>query len=144
VVGNYAKIVDITGGRLSLVLSTPFCVWPRDFIQNGIAHKRIGVGGCQFQNRSGVVFDTDGTVILCNSMFECSVGRFGVTFHDRASFFEMMNGRVVDRIYKHVGSYPSEKCVRCDFFQECRGGCPLMWTVYNPDKIVHSMKKGGG
>jgi len=143
IAGNYAKMVDITKGRLSLVLSTPFCVWPRDFIQDGIAQKKIGIEGCQFQNRSGVVFDTDGTVVLCNSMFECSVGKYGVDFNDSESFLEMMNGEEVDSIYKHISSYPSEECTDCDFFQECRGGCPIMWTVYNPKEVVHSMKKGG-
>jgi radical SAM protein with 4Fe4S-binding SPASM domain len=143
IAGNYAKMVEITGGKLSLVLSTPFCVWPRDFIQKGIAQKTIGVGGCQFQSRSGVVFDTDGTVVLCNSMFDCPVGKYGVDFNDSASFLAMINGEMVDTIYKHIGSYPAEECAICDFFQECRGGCPIMWTVYNPKQIVHSMKKGG-
>ncbi|MCX6786620.1 MAG: radical SAM protein [Candidatus Kaiserbacteria bacterium] len=143
ITSNYAKMVDITKGRLSFALSTPFCVWPADFIQDGIAHKRIGVGGCQFQKHSGVVFDTDGTVVLCNTMFECPVGKYGVDFNDSLSFLAMINGEKVNSIYRHISSYPSEECIGCDFFQECQGGCPIMWTVYNPNGIVHSIKKGG-
>lgn len=143
IVGNYTKMVGITGGKLSFALSTPLCVWPRDFIQDCLAQKRIGIGGCQFQNRSGIVFDTDGKIILCNSMFDCSVGKYGVDFSDSKSFLAIVNGEKVDRIYRHVSSYPSTECVDCDLFQQCRGGCPIMWTVYNPCGIVHSVKKGG-
>ena len=140
---NYKKMVDVTKGKLSFALNTPLCIWPKDFVQDIIAKNRISTGGCQFQNRSGIVFDTDGKVILCNSMFECPVGKYGVDFHDSKSFLEMLNSEKVNLIYKHISSYPSRKCADCDLYQRCRGGCPIMWTVYNADEVVHPAKMRG-
>jgi radical SAM protein with 4Fe4S-binding SPASM domain len=140
---NYKKMVDITKGKLSFTLNTPLCIWPEDFVKDIIAQRRIGAG-CQFQNRSGVVFDTDGKVILCNSMFECPVGQYGVDFKDSQSFLTLLNSKEVDEIYKHINSYPSKICVDCALFPRCRGGCPIMWTTHNPEEVISSEKKKGG
>lgn len=139
---NYKKMVDITKGQLTFGLNTPLCIWPKDFIQDIIAKKRIGFG-CQFQQRSGVVFDTDGKIILCNSMFDCPVGVYGVDFNNSKTFIALLNSKEVDEVYKHVNSYPSKICIDCDLFPRCHGGCPLMWTIYNPEDVISSLKKGG-
>ena len=139
---NYEKMVDITKGKISFILNTPLCIWPKDFVQDILTKKRINTG-CQFQNRSGVVFDTDGKVLLCNSMFDCPVGKYGDDFNDSNSFLELLNSEKVDHIYKHINSYPSKICVDCELFSKCRGGCPIMWTNHNPDDVIHSVKKGG-
>jgi radical SAM protein with 4Fe4S-binding SPASM domain len=132
---NFDQMIDITKGALSFTLNTPLCIWPADFIQKSIQQKRIGKG-CQFQHRSGIVFDTDGSALLCNSMLNCSVGKYGVDFIDSDSLIELFNSDKVNRIYSYVNSYPSEKCIDCELYQNCRGGCPLMWTVFDPNKIV--------
>jgi len=140
--GNYKKMVDLTKGKLSFGLNTPLCIWPKDFVQDIIVKKRIGTG-CQFKRRSGVVFDTDGKVILCNSMFDCPVGKYGVDFNDTESFLALLNSEKVDNIYKHINSYPSRICIDCELFSNCRGGCPLMWTIHNAEEIISSAKKRG-
>lgn len=141
---DYEKMVEITKGKLSFALNTPLCIWPEFFIQDVIAKKRIGTG-CQFQHRSGVVFDTDGSIFLCNSMSDCHVGRYGIDFIQSESLFSLLNSEKVNAIYNHINSYPSKKCMNCDLFPNCRGGCPLMWTVYKAEDIVHPIKlmKGG-
>jgi radical SAM protein with 4Fe4S-binding SPASM domain len=136
---NYKKMVDITKGKISFTLNTPLCIWPEDFVQDVIAQNRIGTG-CQFQHRSGVVFDTDGTVILCNSMFECPVGKYGVDFTDSKSFLELVNSKKVDDIYRHINSYPSKICIDCELFSRCHGGCPIMWTTHNADEVISKAK----
>jgi radical SAM protein with 4Fe4S-binding SPASM domain len=142
IVSSYERMVDVTKGRISFTLNTPLCIWPDDFVRDILAKNRIGAG-CQFQNRSGVVFDTDGKVILCNSMFECPVGKYGVDFKDGESFLGLLNSENVDTIYNHINSYPSKMCVDCDLFPRCRGGCPIMWTVRNAEEVITSAKKGG-
>ena len=139
---NYEWMVDITKGQLTFGLNTPLCIWPKDFIQDVIARKRIGTG-CQFQQRSGVVFDTDGKVILCNNMFDCPVGKFGVDFNDSKSFIALLNSDKVGNIYKHINSYPAKECIGCELYQHCRGGCPVMWTTHNAREIISQAKKGG-
>jgi len=138
--GNYEKMLEITRNHLSFGLNTPLCIWPKDFVQDVIAKKRIGMG-CQFQCRSGIVFDTDGKVILCNSMFDCPVGQYGVDFDDSKSFLALLNSDKVGNVYKHINSYPSKECIGCDLYPYCRGGCPVMWTVHNAEKVISQAKE---
>jgi len=140
---DYRKMVDVAKGKISFTLNTPFCIWPKDFIQDIIAQKRTGGAGCQFRNRSGIVFDTDGKVILCNSMFECPVGKYGIDFTDGKSFLALLNSKEVDDIYKHINSYPSRICADCDLYPHCRGGCPIMWTVKNAEEVISAAKMRG-
>ncbi len=137
---NYEKMVDVTKGKIFFTLNTPLCIWPKDFIRDVIAKKRIG-NGCQFQHRSGVIFDTDGKVILCNSMFDCPVGKYGVDFDDSKSFLALLNSDKVDEVYKHINSYPSKECIDCDLFPRCHGGCPIMWTTHDAEKVISQAKE---
>lgn len=137
----YEKAIELTRGNVSLELKTPLCIWPRDFVDNLIEQNQIG-SGCQFFHRSGVIFDSDGTVVLCNSMFDCPVGKFGKDFSDGEGLVKLLNTDEVNAVYSHITSYPLRICVDCELYTHCRGGCPIMWTVYNPKEVVHSMKGG--
>jgi radical SAM protein with 4Fe4S-binding SPASM domain len=132
---NYKKMVDITRGKLSFALNSPLCIWPKDFVKDIIEQNRIGIG-CQFRNRLGVVFDPRGKVLLCNNMFDCPVGEYGVDFNDSKTLLALLNSKEVDGFYKHINSYPSKICIDCDLYPRCRGGCPIVWTVYNAEEII--------
>lgn len=143
VAGSYNKLVEITKGKVHFTLNTPLCIWPEAFVRDVLAHNRVG-NGCQFQHRSGVIFDTDGQVLLCNSMLDCPVGKFGVDFNDTKSFLALLNSAKVTKIYTHINSYPSKECIGCSLFSRCRGGCPIMWTTQAAESVISSANKGGG
>ncbi len=136
VLKQHAELDRITNGKIRFITNIPFCVWPRDFVKMLLSKKQIGVGGCQFQGRAGVVFDVDGTVILCNSMFDCSVGKFEKDFSDTEGLTKLLNSEKVNYIYQKINQYPSEKCIDCTMWNFCRGCCPIMWTVYKPTEII--------
>lgn len=140
----YEKAMEITRGNLSFELKTPLCIWPRDFVDKLIERNQIG-SGCQFFYRAGVIFDTDGTVMLCNSMFDCPVGKFGEDFSDKKGLLDLMNSDKVNTIYNHITAYPSNICVDCDLYTRCRGGCPIMWTQHKAEEIISKAtnQKGG-
>ena len=133
---RYAELDRITNGTVRLIPNIPLCAWPRDFIQMLLNKKQIGTGGCQFQRRLGVIFDIDGTVITCNSMFDCSVGKFEKDFVDGESLINLMNSDKVNLLYRNINSYPSEKCIDCEMWSLCRGGCPIMWTIHKPEEVI--------
>lgn len=139
---SYRKMVAITNNRISFSLKTPLCIWPKDFIQNLITQKQLTTV-CQFQQRAGIVFDTCGSVVLCNSMFDCPVGQYGIDFKNGKSLLALLKGKKVDSIYRHVNSYPSKKCIGCSYFNRCRGGCPIMWTVRDPNTFVRPINSKG-
>lgn len=135
----YERATMITSGRLLFDLKMPLCVWPSDFISTLISNSQLN-SGCQFFQRAGVIFDTDGTVILCNSMFDCPVGKFGEDFSDKEELLNLLNGTHVNRIYDHITSYPSKICADCKLYSRCRGGCPIMWTTHNAEDIIAKAK----
>jgi radical SAM protein with 4Fe4S-binding SPASM domain len=136
VLNCYTELDRITKGRIRLIPNIPLCVWPRDFVRMLLIKKQIGVGGCQFQRRSGVVFDVDGTTILCNSMFDCPVGKFGIDFVDSADMVKLLNSDKVNHVYRSINSYPSKRCIECEMWNFCRGGCPIMWTIHKPEDVI--------
>jgi len=140
----YNRAMEITHGNLSFELKTPLCIWPRDFVNRLIEQNQIG-SGCQFFHRAGVIFDTDGTVMLCNSMFDCPVGKFEDDFSDKRGLLELVNSDKVNTIYDHITAYPSKICVDCELYTHCRGGCPIMWTTKNAEEVISKAKnqKGG-
>lgn len=140
----YEKAMEIAHGNLALELKTPLCIWPRSFIDKLIERKQIS-SGCQFFHRAGVIFDTDGTVMLCNSMFDCPVGKFGEDFSDKEELLDLLNSDKVNTVYNHTTAYPSKICVGCELYPRCRGGCPIMWTTRNAEETISKAKnqKGG-
>ena len=138
----YERATEITRGRLSFDLKMPLCIWPPYFVSRLISNSQIS-SGCQFFRHAGVIFDVDGTVILCNSMFDCPVGKFGEDFFDKEGLLKLLNSAQVNRIYNHITSYPSKICVNCKLYSRCRGGCPIMWTTHNPEDIISKAKHLG-
>jgi len=136
ILNHYAEMDRITNGAIRLIPDIPFCAWPRDFVEMLMSKKQIGIGGCQFQRRLGVIFDVDGTVILCNSMFDCPAGKFGVDVVDNQGLIKLMNSDTVNTVYRSINSYPSGKCVGCKMWSTCHGGCPIMWTTRDPEQVI--------
>ena len=141
ITGCYDEMMCLTKNELYFALNTPLCIWPKDFVGKIIERDQIG-SGCEVFHRSGVVFDTDGTVILCNSMFNCPIGKFGEDFSDKEGLLTLLNSDRVNAVYDHVTAYPHELCAECDLYPRCRGGCPIMWTTHNAEEIISRAKIG--
>lgn len=134
-VPEYEEINTLFAGRLTFAIKTPLCIWPRDFIEKLIKRKQLR-STCQFQHRSGIIFDPNGQVSACNSLANFPMGIFNENYDNAESLIKIFNSDRVVEVYNHINSYPSEICVNCPDNSLCRGGCPLMWSVYNPQKCI--------
>lgn len=135
IVNNYKKLCEITNGKISFTMKTPLCLWPKDFIENIIEKNQIS-SICQVQQKSGLIFDTDGKILMCNSLFNYPLGLYGKDFTNKDSLLSLLNSPEVVDYYDKINYYPSKKCIGCSKYAICGGGCPLIWAVYNPeDKI---------
>lgn len=135
IVGAYPELDRITKGRLLLSVKLPLCIWPEGFVEMLVKKNQIRTV-CQLHRRMGLIFDVDGKLALCNSLFEYTVGQFGIDFYDKESLLKLMNSPATIALYDKLTSYPSTKCVGCDKYNVCAGGCPLFWSLYNPDDII--------
>ncbi len=136
----YEKAHDITKGRLVFVMKHPLCIWPRDFIEVIKERKQISTT-CHLQHQSGGIISTDGSLLICNSMFDCPVGRYGRDFFSAESLVSFFSSEKVKEYFRRITAYPSLKCRDCEIFEDCGGGCPLLWTAYSPDEVITGWPK---
>jgi radical SAM protein with 4Fe4S-binding SPASM domain len=139
VVGQYDQLNRITDGHITFQMSLPFCLWPTEFIQMLIERRQI-ISLCHVFSRRGLVFDTAGKLLLCNSLFAYPLGQYGSDFETADSLVDFINQPDITRYHSRITSYPSQRCMSCDWYDFCGGGCPLRWASYNPDELVKEVK----
>jgi len=141
---QYDELNTLFAGKLTFTIKTPLCIWPMDFIEKLIERRQLQTT-CQFQHRSGIIFDPEGQVLGCNRMVDYPLGNIDVDYTDAKSLISLFNSDEVVSCYNYINSYPSELCIGCSQEELCRGGCPLMWTVYNAKETIFgwNKKKGG-
>jgi len=123
--------------KFSFHQNLPFCLWPEEFIEKAKPHMK---SVCQMHEKKGLIVDTNGDLLLCNSLYDYPYGKFGEDYKDFTSLQEYLHSNKVMEIYKQVLRSPSQKCSACDSFKKCAGGCVLQWFSYSFDELM-SMKK---
>lgn len=139
----FDEIERMFSGCVSISLKTPLCAWPRDFIVRILEKKQIRTG-CHVQKRSGIVFNHDGSLAICNSLTDYPIGQFGADVFDGQTMLQLVSSKPVSDAYDRINSYPSEKCSQCEMWSSCGGGCPVSWTALNPDGIIVGWQQAQG
>lgn len=134
-VADYDELHELFEGRISIAVKLPLCIWPRQFIIKLIERSQI-MTTCQLQHRSGLLFDTDGTVISCNSLHDFPLGKVDENFHDTRTLEQHLHSEAVVGFYDKVSAYASPKCVTCSVKVYCGGGCPLFYGVYDAAELI--------
>lgn len=113
----------------------PLCLWPQDFISRARDHLRTI---CQFQQKKGLIFDVDGKLLLCNSLYNFPYGVYGEDFFDSETLKEYLLSEKVITVYKELLKSPSTKCISCEKFSNCGGGCILHWINSTLEDLENS------
>ncbi len=135
IIENYPFLDKLFGGRINVSVKLPLCIWPKEFVMRLIEKSQITTT-CQLHHRSGLIFDTDGTLISCNSLADFPLGRLGSDFSDTKSLLKYLSSSSVVKFYDKVTSYPAYKCSTCSMYEYCAGGCPLFYGVYNANDLI--------
>ncbi|MDD5430921.1 MAG: radical SAM protein [Candidatus Pacebacteria bacterium] len=135
IMSAYEEAHKITGGHLVFVMKHPLCIWPKEFIQTLKNRGQISTT-CHLQHQSGGIIDTDGSLLICNSMSGFPVGKYGQDFNSAESLAAFFESEQMKNYFAQAKAYPSKKCISCEVFENCSGGCLLLWTVYQPDSII--------
>lgn len=130
IMNKYDEIDRILEGRLMIEQSIPLCLWPKEFIDK-LREKKQLKSGCHVFRHSGIIFNTKGEVIVCNSLADFPIGRFGVDFNNKNEFYEFWYSDKIKELYESIYKYPTVKCENCNEFDNCLGGCPLKWFTYD-------------
>lgn len=116
VIELYPILDDLYGNRLSMGMPIPFCFWPQKLIDqfNQLSN------ACLVQDRSRLVFNTDGDIQLCcNSLLKIPVAKFGQDFVDAKSLMKHLNSEDIKNEYAEILRLPSPACYSCDYAQRC-------------------------
>ena len=135
----YDPLMQLYDGEISIEARLPLCVFPQKFINQTISDHTLQ-NICHVQNRSGLVFDTDGMLLPCNSMIGIDIGKINRDFSNGQELLDYLNTNQMQKDYQELLRYPSDECAKCDFNDICRGGCLMNWTVLTPD-VCHAVKK---
>ena len=142
-VKNYSKLDAITGGEFELFQPFPLCIWDPNFI-NMMAKKRQISTVCQLLQRSGLIFDPNGTLIPCNSMYSVKLGKLYKDFCSSEDLIRYVNQDSIKQIYDQLCSVPDDVCLSCDKYENCGGGCVCQWTKYSFQELMNMKDVNNG
>lgn len=131
----YPKLHELTEGKLVIEGTIPLCTWDEEFARLLLEREQLALG-CHVRNRSGLVLDHQGHVIMCNHLYDYPLAKYGKAFQDTESFINFWTSANMVSKYDEIVAYPTNRCVSCSKFDICGGGCPLQWFVYDPAKII--------
>lgn len=135
IVEDYEELNRITNGNLVFEMNLPFCLWPEDFLKMLIEKNQI-MSVCHVLKREGIIFDTEGKLLMCNALFDYPLGQYEKDFDDPESLLNFINSKEIQSFYDNISSYPSLKCKNCEWYDKCGGGCPLKWAIYKVKDVI--------
>jgi len=127
----------IYGENTEIDIQTPLCLFPEDFIEEYLGANRI-MTMCQVFARSGINFNNNGDVIVCNELMNGVIAKKGIDFLDGKSLLAHLNSRELKNQYRELLRYPAECCTDCRWKDNCRGGCLMNWFILDP-AICHAV-----
>lgn len=130
----YPKLQKLTNGKFNLSQSLPLCCWDLDLIRLMDARHQLS-SICQLLGRGGLIFETNMDVFPCNSMYKLKLGALGKDFNNAEELLNFFESNKVVKIYNKLCAPPSEKCVVCDLYEKCGGGCVTFWTNFDFDEF---------
>lgn len=126
-------------GNIEIAIYIPLCLFPEQFIdQMNEKHQLTTV--CQVYGRSGINFDTNGDVMLCNQLFDTIIAKKNSDYKNSQELMAHLNCASICSDYRKLLRYPDKSCSECRWRLDCRGGCLLNWTLYD-SSICHAVAK---
>lgn len=135
---SYEELVSITKGNFTLHQSFPLCIWEKNFIDLLRKNNQI-ITSCQLLERSGLVFDTDGSLIPCNLMHQVHLAKYERDFSDKTSFLSFWTSKKTTEIYRQFCRQADKTCSLCEEKTHCGGGCLSNWYNFSFDELVGSL-----
>ncbi|MBD5548914.1 MAG: radical SAM protein [Lachnospiraceae bacterium] len=136
---SYENLLEITKGHFQLHQSLPICIWDKKLIKKLSENNQI-ITSCQLLERSGLVFDTDGSLIPCNLMHQVPIGKYGEDFQDIESFMAFWNAPETKEMYQGICNYPGKECLHCAEKHHCGGGCVSNWYHYSYAELMDAFQ----
>lgn len=126
-----------------LEISFPLCSIDEEILEKMISEHRITTC-CHISKGSGLIFDTDLKILLCNHFAEFPYSEEKIGLQSTDKILQFLDSEICNQLRKTAGSYPSQRCIDCDKWNICGGGCFTRWFYQNPNEIIEKMRGGEG
>lgn len=135
---QYAKSKGI---KIRLVTPLPLCSFEKE-TRKEFKEKKIVTGGpCQLSHGRNFIIDCNGDVLPCTHMVGFPL--FNIFGNDKVisseEFVENYNQGVPISFREKMQRNASRKCDEGFCSEPCAGGCPLLWSVFNPEKEIRGV-----
>lgn len=124
-----------------LEISFPLCAVEEEILKKMIDENRITTC-CHISKGSGLIFDTDLKILPCNHFAEYPYSEDKIGAQSVEKISEFLESEICLKLRETAGSYPSKKCIECDKWAICGGGCFTRWFYQNPGEIITNLKGG--
>ncbi len=118
----------ITDGKWNLQNGIPRCLIDDEDYEIIKEHSTVG---CQLIDGWGLVFNTDLSVIPCNSTYDLKLAKLGKDFNNFEEFKTLFENGYPGENLKHLRSLPHVSCKACTSLKWCKGGCLAYWSQFN-------------
>ncbi len=117
----------LTEGKWNLQNGIPRCLIDDKDYEIIKEHSTVG---CQLIDGWGIVFNTDKSLIPCNSIYDTKLGKLGVDFKNYKEFENLYNEGSLGKKLKYLRSLPSPICKACSLLHNCKGACLAYWSQF--------------
>lgn len=121
----------------------PSCIWDKTILDYLATNNHLQ-SICQVQNKSGIIFDTVGNLLMCNVLSSYPIGYLDTDYYDGKTLSEYLSSEKLFSYYRYALRSPSKSCHDCNEFANCGGGCILQWFNYDFDELMSLKNKQGG
>ena len=121
---------ELYNGNVEIAIYIPLCLFHESFIDL-MMEKRQLTTICQVYCRSGINFDVNGDIMLCNQLFDTIIAKKDIDYRDGHELLEHLNSNTMRADYKQLLRYPDVSCEKCRWILDCRGGCLLNWVLHD-------------
>lgn len=137
---KYNNLHGILNGNLSLHQTLPLCMCNSKVFSTMKERGQVTTS-CHVHNRKGLIFDTNGSILLCNHFIGYGIGTFGTDFYDATSLAQFWDSPQMKKLHSMLTTMPSEHCVECDLQNNCGGGCCIQWFSHNFNNFLEIKNK---
>lgn len=128
------------GIKVKYFATIPLCLFDKDIMDEMIALDYVSDGThCHIYYGSGVAFEPDGNVLPCthfvgHPLFNLRTEQISSAEEFATKWYgeEGIHGTFKEALWR----YPHENCKECEHWGKCIGGCPFLWTHFNPQDII--------
>ena len=112
--------------KYGLEISFPICLIDDD-IWEQLVNERLVSNCCHVPRGTGINFDESFRVLPCNHFAEFPFDDKPIDFNEPRMLDELYESAAVQEFRNLARTYPAEKCMTCDRWDICGGGCFTRW-----------------